>query len=49
MKIYGGTKAQKRKLIVSAIENVIVGGIICGGGMLFLRFTGAILKLIGAA
>lgn len=49
MKIYGGTKAMKRKLVVSFTEDLIGAGALCFGGMLVLKFVGAIFALLGVA
>ena len=43
MKIYGGTKKMKRRLIVSAIENAIF----CGAMYFAIYFMGLLLKLFG--
>lgn len=48
MKIYGGTKAMKRKIVVALIEDAAMAGALCFGGLLALRFAAAVLRLLGA-
>ena len=48
MKIFGGSKAQRRRLIVKAVENIICAGLFCGGGYALLRGMDALLGIVGA-
>lgn len=49
MKLYGGTKAMKRRLITAGIEMLIGAAAMISGGMLALRFAQAIFELLGVA
>lgn len=49
MKLYGGTKAMKRRLITGAIETLIGAAALSFGGLLVLRFVQAIFAMLGVA